>query len=44
MKAGQCNRFGGPAVLAAEAHRRLEERSVRAGIVLDPTMGSEVDA
>ena len=33
-----------PLALAAEAHRRLESRSVRGVIVLDPTLGPEVDA
>jgi len=32
-----------PLALAAEAHRRLESRSVRGVIVLDPTLGPEVD-
>ena len=30
-----------PLSLAAEAHRRLEDRSVRGVIVLDPTVGEE---
>jgi NADPH:quinone reductase len=33
-----------PLALAAEAHRRLEDRVVRGVIVLDPTIESEVDA
>jgi hypothetical protein len=45
MKAVQYERFGGPEVLeyleplqAAEAHRRLEHREVRAAIVRDRTV------
>ena len=33
-----------PLALAAEAHRRLESRTVRGVIVLDPTVESEVNA
>jgi NADPH:quinone reductase-like Zn-dependent oxidoreductase len=51
MKAVQYERFITPKVdevlplaMAAEAHRRLEHRSVRGVIVLDPTVGSEGNA
>ena len=51
MKAVQYDRFITPKVdevlplaMAAEAHRRLEDRPVRGVIVLDPTLGPEVDA
>jgi hypothetical protein len=51
MKAVQYDRFGGPEVdevlplaMAAEARRRLEDRSVRGVIVLYPTVWSEGNA
>ena len=51
MKAVQYERFitpkadeVRPLAMAAEAHRRLEDRSVRGVIVLDPTVWSEGNA
>jgi NADPH:quinone reductase-like Zn-dependent oxidoreductase len=50
MKAVQYDRFITkvdevlPLAMAADAHRRLEDRSVRGVIVLDPTVWSEGNA